>query len=320
MNNVGQTQWNYLTHTELSAWKTSLINCSGNQECIAQVNAKYDNLNKTNFNHFKNYCATDFNSHRCSNLIRHFQAGTQGDYNLKHLPGLYTDISRLGGTHASTTINSVKINNATGGYLIRDTGINHINRYNGNEAQALVGELANERLYGGGRAGTVVGNDRYGVGVNTKGTTINSSDVAVGTINPVTGHRVLGQHTVERGSTSDYIVEGSKPSTKGSLITIQRQYYENPGHHDPRGGGNNRYDSTKSVLPANHINLWERSIMTSDGNRWARENQNGRIVYHRFQNDGNGNFHWNGSTDGVTNSGKDRRISINHVPNSIRGK
>ena len=118
-NNVGQTQWNYLTHTELSAWKTSLINCSGNQQCIDKVNAKYDNLNKTSFHHFEDYCTINFNTQRCSNLISRFQNGTQGDYNLKHLPGLYTDISRLGGTNASTTINSVKINNATGGYLIR---------------------------------------------------------------------------------------------------------------------------------------------------------------------------------------------------------
>lgn len=157
-NNVGQVQWNYLSHTELSAWKTSLIKCSGNQQCIDNVNTEYNNLNKINFNTFENYCTINFDAQRCSNLISRFQNGTQGDYNLKHLPALYTDISRLGGTNASGTINSVKINNATGGYLIRDTGINNINRHNGKEIQALVGELANERLYGGGRGGTVAGN------------------------------------------------------------------------------------------------------------------------------------------------------------------
>ncbi|MFC0821354.1 hypothetical protein [Moraxella marmotae] len=165
-NNVGQTQWNYLSHAELSAWKTSLINCSGNQRCIDSVNAKYDNLNKTNFDNFENYCTINFDAQRCSNLINRFQNGTQGDYNLKYMPSLYTDISRLGGTNANTTINSVKWNNAAGGYIIRDTGVNNINRYNGKEVQALAGELANERLYGGGRGGTVAGNGGYRIAIS----------------------------------------------------------------------------------------------------------------------------------------------------------
>ena len=152
-NNVGQVQWNYLSHTELSVWKTSLIKCSGNQQCIDNVNTEYNNLNKINFNTFENYCTINFDAQRCSNLISRFQNGTQGDYNLKHLPALYTDISRLGGTNASATINSVKINSAFYGYRVRDIGVANVNRYNGNKAQALIGEITNARDYGVGRGG-----------------------------------------------------------------------------------------------------------------------------------------------------------------------
>ena len=190
VNNVGQVQWNYLTHTELSAWKTSLINCSGNQECIAQVNTKYDNLNKTNFNHFKNYCTINFDAQRCHNRIRRFEDGTQGNYNLQHMSGLYTDISRLGGKDANKTITSVKFNNAFGGHTVRDTGIANINRDNGNEFQALVGELANERLYGGGRGGTVAGSGGYRVGVVNSGS--NRSSIFANTQEATDAAKALG--------------------------------------------------------------------------------------------------------------------------------
>ncbi|MDO4895319.1 hypothetical protein [Moraxella sp.] len=162
-NNTGQTQWNYLTHAELSAWKSRLTKCARNQQCIDNVNAEYDRANKTNFDNFENYCTINFDAQRCQNLIKRFQDGTQGTYNLKYLPGLYNDISRLGGKDANKTITSVKFNNAFYGYRVRDIGIVNVNRDNGNEFQALVGELANERLYGGGRGGTVAGSGGYRV-------------------------------------------------------------------------------------------------------------------------------------------------------------
>ncbi|KGQ69428.1 hypothetical protein OA57_11670 [Chelonobacter oris] len=56
--------------------------------------------------------------------------------------------------------------------------------------------------------------------------------------------------------------------------------------------------------------------MASDGNRWAVENINGKNVYHRFQNDGNGNFHWNGSTNGKTAFGENR-ADIGKIPAEI---
>ena len=42
-------------------------------------------------------------------------------------------------------------------------------------------------------------------------------------------------------------------------------------------------------------------------------------VYHRFQNDGNGNFHWNGSTNGKTASGVDRS-DVSKIPPEILRK
>ena len=94
--------------------------------------------------------------------------------------------------------------------------------------------------------------------------------------------------------------------------------YENPGHRDPSGRGPNPYNSTKSVLPKNHEALWEQSQSASDGNRWTKVGDGKKAEYHRFQNDGNGNYHWNGSTDGVTARGETRAIKANNVPKEVR--
>ncbi len=95
--------------------------------------------------------------------------------------------------------------------------------------------------------------------------------------------------------------------------------YENPGHHDPSGGGPNPYNSLKSVLPGNHEELWDKSaFVASNGNRCAKEGSGNKAVYHRFQNDRNGNWHWNGSTNGQTAGGVDRAIGINQVPIEVK--
>ena len=238
VHNVGQVQWNYLLHTELSAWKTSLINCSGNQQCIDNVNTEYNNLNKINFNTFENYCTINFDAQRCSNLISRFQNGTQGDYNLKHLPALYTDISRLGGTNASATINSVKINNAFYGYRVRDIGVANVNRYNGNKAQALIGEIANARDYGVGRS-TIVGNSGYRVNVVNNTATSNKKDSEQSKGNS----EMLGANgtqtfstTVwkEKGSKARIDVENPNPGVRAGQIHYQdsnnKKYYYNPNN------------------------------------------------------------------------------------------
>ena len=96
--------------------------------------------------------------------------------------------------------------------------------------------------------------------------------------------------------------------------------YENPGQHDPNGGGRNRYNPKKSVLPSNHEELWNASVLGSDGNRWTIVSARAYRVYHRFQDDGNGNWHWNESTNGRTFTGEKREISINNVPIDIKRK
>lgn len=94
--------------------------------------------------------------------------------------------------------------------------------------------------------------------------------------------------------------------------------YENPGHHDPSGRGPNPYNKTKSVLPKNHKELWKASRKATDGNRWAKVGKGKKSTYHRFQNDGNGNWHWNGSTRSTTRNGQPRAIKPNNVPREIQ--
>lgn len=167
------------------------------------------------------------------------------------------------------------------------------------------GEGVTNRLYGRNQAGSVI---TYKVAERT--------NTIIGKINPTTGHEILGVKYEPTYGQADFIIEGSKPSTRNTLI--RPQYYENPGHHDPRGGNVN-YNPSKSVLSINHVELWERSILGSDGNRWAVEIKGKTVVYHRFQNDRNGNFHWNGATNGKTLTGVDRS-DVGIIPSEIRNK
>lgn len=136
-----------------------------------------------------------------------------------------------------------------------------------------------------------------------------------GEIIPTTGNKVLGIKYEPTNNNSDYIIEATKGSTKGKLI--KPQYYENPGHHDLKGNNQVGYNSSKSVLPSNHVELWGKSIFASDGNRWTIEIINGTRIYHRFANDNHGNFHWNGSTNGITASGTSRKIETKYIPYEI---
>jgi len=105
-----------------------------------------------------------------------------------------------------------------------------------------------------------------------------------------------------------------EPSASGS--------YENPGHHDanPKQKNPNNYNPEKSVLPENHESLWKNSVADPKkaDTKWAKEGKGNKATYHRFQNDGNGNWHWNGSTSGKTKSGKTRAIDLKNVPQQIK--
>ncbi|MCQ1054837.1 hypothetical protein NNO95_10840 [Acinetobacter baumannii] len=83
-------------------------------------------------------------------------------------------------------------------------------------------------------AGIVVGGIGKGaVKNNNSDIDISKSGFEIGNINPITGHKILGTHKDESNNTvGNYIVEGTKPSTKDKVIKTDIQYYENPGHHD----------------------------------------------------------------------------------------
>lgn len=96
--------------------------------------------------------------------------------------------------------------------------------------------------------------------------------------------------------------------------------YENPGHHDPSGKGQNPYNNTKSKLPENHEDLWRNSRRSSEkpDQRWTKEGSGKNANYHRFQNDGNNNWHWNGSSNGQTANGTPRNIPENDIPRYVK--
>ncbi len=102
---------------------------------------------------------------------------------------------------------------------------------------------------------------------------------------------------------------GSNHSDKGN--------YTNPGTHDPKGGPQ-KYNENKSVLPDNHEDLWKESVMGSDGNRWTKEGKGKKAVYHRFFGDKNGDWHWSGSTNGITRRGYENKIDLDNVPPAIK--
>lgn len=122
--------------------------------------------------------------------------------------------------------------------------------------------------------------------------------VVVGKPHPSTGNIVLA--SVSRViRPADDLVASTKPSTKN--IIYKTDYYEDPGHHNPKGGVN-KYDQNKSVLPPNHIELFKTSRQYK-GVRYAKDADNN---IHQFQDtpgDGTG-YHWAGSQDGKTLSGK----------------
>lgn len=93
--------------------------------------------------------------------------------------------------------------------------------------------------------------------------------------------------------------------------------YENPGHHDP-SNSKNVFNKQKSVLPKNHEELFKESVLSSDGNRWTKTGTKTKPIYHRFQDDGNGKWHWNGSTDAKKFDGTPNPIKENNVPIEIK--
>ncbi|MEU1585734.1 RHS repeat-associated core domain-containing protein [Micromonospora sp. NPDC005710] len=92
--------------------------------------------------------------------------------------------------------------------------------------------------------------------------------------------------------------------------------YENPGHHDPRGGPN-PYNPKKGVLPADAAEQFQNSVEFA-GVRWTRIGSGKKAVYYRYSNDGHGNWHFSGSSNGRDNRGNPAEIPAEHIPIQIR--
>ncbi len=110
-------------------------------------------------------------------------------------------------------------------------------------------------------------------------------------------------------------LNGGKNSSQSPTET-SRMRYVNPGTHDP---SSDEYKANKSVLPDNHEELWKNSVADPDDphTRWTKVGEGKKAVYHRFV-ESNGEWHWNGSTDGKTKSGENRVIPEQKVPAEVK--
>jgi RHS repeat-associated protein len=100
-------------------------------------------------------------------------------------------------------------------------------------------------------------------------------------------------------------------------LRIRRLFYEINPKHDPTKpvGGSNA-----SVLPNNHKDLWDNRIGYDDASDtwWSIEKKGKKTVFHRFSGDGNGNYHWSGSTGEDKNRNGQAVKSNLKVPKTIR--
>ncbi|MCB5180955.1 polymorphic toxin-type HINT domain-containing protein [Streptomyces antimicrobicus] len=151
------------------------------------------------------------------------------------------------------------------------------------------------------------------------GTELRTAEGGTATVNRVHVHRadmetynltVADFHTyyVLAGETPVLVHNAnSKPCLTG---------YENPGHHDPHGGPN-PYNPKKGVLPADAESQFQNSTLVS-GVRWTKIGTGKKAVYYRYSDNGHGQWHWSGSTNGRDNRGNPVEIPMEHVPIQIR--
>ncbi|MFD9892407.1 PA14 domain-containing protein [Amycolatopsis sp. NPDC059027] len=92
--------------------------------------------------------------------------------------------------------------------------------------------------------------------------------------------------------------------------------YENPGHHDPKGGPN-PYNPKKAVLPDDAEAQFANSVEVN-GVRWTKIGTGKKAVYYRYFNTGKNVWHWSGSTNGVNSRGEPVEIPEDDVPIVIK--
>jgi hypothetical protein len=95
--------------------------------------------------------------------------------------------------------------------------------------------------------------------------------------------RLIGGNATDR----DRLYE-AELRRRGNLYGINDKH--NPAK--PSGGPD------ASILPTNHLELWESRAYYDEKQDawWSMEGKGKKAVFHRFSNDGNGAFHWSGST------------------------
>jgi hypothetical protein len=92
--------------------------------------------------------------------------------------------------------------------------------------------------------------------------------------------------------------------------------YENPGHHDLKGGPN-PYNPKKAVLPPDAQARFADSVQVGRS-RWAKVRSGKSAVYYRYSNTGGNVWHWSGSTNGVDSRGAPMFIPLDQVPAPVR--
>jgi RHS repeat-associated protein len=101
-----------------------------------------------------------------------------------------------------------------------------------------------------------------------------------------------------------------------ALIKARLDYQINLKHVTASGNA--------SKLPANHTELWDnRTIYDTDSDTyWSIEGKGKKAVFHRFSGDGNGSYHWSGSTGRNLNRKGNavKPLDKSVVPNSVKQK
>ncbi|OOS01106.1 hypothetical protein B0189_11150, partial [Moraxella cuniculi] len=90
VNNVGQTRWNYLLHSQIAQWEKQIAACR-NQTCKDQVIQKYLALSDQQQKNLNNVCVINYNAIQCENLRKQYFAMSE--------TLTQTHFNKLGGTN-----------------------------------------------------------------------------------------------------------------------------------------------------------------------------------------------------------------------------